>query len=115
MIIKRGDIFLVNLEPAYGSEQGKIRPCLVVQNDTSNKYSPNTIIVPFTSSIPEKDYPTIVIAEPKESGLEKTSAILCSQIRTISAEERILRKLGTLRPGTMRKVDEALKTSLALD
>jgi len=115
MIIKRGDIFLVNLEPAYGSEQGKIRPCLVVQNDMSNKYSPNTIIVPFTSSIPEKDYPSIVVAEPTEAGLTKTSAILCSQIRTISIENRVLKKIGSLKPSTMKKVDEALKTSLGLD
>lgn len=115
MTIRRGDIFLVNLEPVLGSEQGKTRPCLVVQNDTSNEYSPNTIIVPFTSSLPDKNYPTVVIAAPSESGLEKTSAILCSQLRTISTKDRILKKLGMLNPSTMRKVDEALKTSLALD
>lgn len=115
MIIRRGDIFLVNLEPVFGSEQGKIRPCLVVQNDTSNEHSPNTIIVPFTSSLPEKDYPTVIIVNPSESELEKTSAILCSQLRTISIEDRILKKLGILKPSTMKKVDDALRTSLALD
>ena len=115
MIIKRGDIVLANLEPVLGSEEGKIRPCLIVQNDTANKFSPNTIIVPFTSSIPDKEYPTVVIVQPSDSSLPKESAILCSQIRTISVEDRVIKKLGALNPSTMRKVNEALKTSLALE
>ena len=115
MIIKRGDILLINLEPAYGSEQGKTRPCLVVQNDISNKYSPNTIIVPFTSAISNKNYPTVVIAEQKESGLQKTSAILCTQVRTISVKERVVKKLSTLNSASMKKVDKALKISLGLE
>lgn len=115
MNLKRGDIVLANLEPAYGSKQGKIRPCIIIQNDIANKFSPTTIIVSFTSAIPEKEYPTVIIAEPKETGLNKTSAILCSQIRTISVEDRILKKIGTLKQSTMRRVDEALKTSLALE
>ena len=115
MIIKRGDILLVNLEPSLGSEQGKIRPCLVVQNDTLNQFSPNTIIVSITSAIPDKKYPHTVIISRLESGLEKESTILCSQIRTISIEDRILKKLGSLEAGTMQKVNEALKTSLALE
>jgi len=115
MNIERGEIVLVNLEPSMGSEQGKIRPCLVVQNNDSNKYSPNTIVVPFTSSVPEKDFPTVVIAEINETGLQKRSAILCTQIRTISAEDRILKKIGSLKSEAMRKVDFALKTSLGIE
>ncbi len=115
MIIKRGDILLANLEPVMGSEQGKIRPCLVVQNDTANKFSPNTIIVPFTSHIPDKFYPTVVVVSSVESQLPKESAILCSQVRTISVTDRTIRKLGALRPETMKKVNEALKVSLALE
>jgi len=115
MNIKRGDIVLTKLEPVMGSEQGKIRPCLVVQHDIFNQYSPTTIISPFTSKIPDKPYPTVVVVEPNDSGLPEKSAILCNQIRTISKEHRIIKKLGTLKPQTMLQVNEALKASLALD
>ncbi|MBS3060295.1 MAG: type II toxin-antitoxin system PemK/MazF family toxin [DPANN group archaeon] len=115
MNIKRGDIYLASLEPVLGSEQGKTRPCLIVQNDVSNKYSPTTIIAPLTSSLPRKEYPTLAIVTHEESGLEKTSAVLCSQIRTISMEDRIIKKLGALKPGAMRRVDEALRISLQLN
>ncbi|HIH32862.1 MAG TPA: type II toxin-antitoxin system PemK/MazF family toxin [Candidatus Diapherotrites archaeon] len=115
MIIKRGDILLVNLEPVMGSEQGKIRPCIVVQNNTANQFSPTTIIVPLTSVFADKAYPTEVILGTQESGLKKISAVLCNQIRTVSKEERVLKKLSTLKPETMHKVDSALKVSLALD
>jgi mRNA interferase MazF len=115
MNLKRGDIVLANLEPAYGSEQGKIRPCIVIQNDIANKYGPTIIIVPTTTSVSGKEYPTEAIISPEESGLKETSAVLCNQIRTISIEDRILKKIGTLKPEAMQKVNEALKTSLALE
>ena len=115
MIIKRGDILLVNLEPAYGSEQGKIRPCLVVQNDIANKFSPTTIIVPLTSAISGKQYITEPIIEPEESGLKERSAVLCNQIRTISIEDRALKTIGTLKPEIMKKIDDALKATLTLE
>ncbi|MFH1224292.1 MAG: type II toxin-antitoxin system PemK/MazF family toxin [Candidatus Diapherotrites archaeon] len=115
MIIKRGDIVLTNLEPVMGSEQGRIRTCLVVQNDLINQCSPNTIIAPLTSKIRDKEYPTTVVVAPAESGLDKVSTILCNQVRTISIDNRVLKRLGSLKPGTMRKIDEALKTSLGLD
>ncbi len=114
MNIKRGDILLIKLDPVLGSEQGKTRPCLVVQDDISNQYSPNTIIAPITSAIPDKYYPTVVVVKPQESDLPKESAILCSQIRTISKEHRIVKKLGALKPMKMREVDQALKESLGL-
>lgn len=115
MIIKRGDIFLTNLEPVQGSEQGKIRPCLIIQNDTSNEFSPTTIIAPITSNIPDKYYPTIVLISPAESGLPKESTVLCAQVRTISKAHRIIKKLGALKPNAMKRVDQALKTSLSLE
>ncbi|MBI4043391.1 MAG: type II toxin-antitoxin system PemK/MazF family toxin [Candidatus Diapherotrites archaeon] len=115
MIIKRGDVLLADLDPVKGSEQGKIRPCIVVQNAPANQFSPNTIIVPMTSTIPDKKYPTNVILPKGETGLPKESTALCSQVRTISKQHRVLRKMGSLKPQRMREVDEALKTSLALE
>ena len=82
--IKRGDIFLINLKPVRGSEQGGIRPCLIVQNNYGNKYSPLTIIVPITSRIYEKEFPTNVLLSKKDSGLDKDSTVLLNQIRTIN-------------------------------
>ena len=115
MSINRGEIVLVNLEPSMGSEQGKIRPCVIVQNNILNKFLPTTIITPLTSRIPDKDYPSEVVIGPEESGLKQKSSILCHQIRTISAEDRILKKIGSLNPNTMKKVDDALKASLGLE
>jgi mRNA interferase MazF len=115
MILRRGDILLVNLEPSFGSEQGKIRPCVVIQNDIANQFSPTTIIVPLTSTISDKEYPTVVTLSPQESGLKEKGAALCNQIRTISVQDRVLKKIGSLKPETMKRVDEAIKTSLALD
>lgn len=115
MNIKRGEIVLVNLEPSMGSEQGKIRPCLVVQNNVLNRFLTTTIVVPLTSRIPDKDYPSEVVVNPGESGLKEKSSILCHQIRAISFKDRILKKIGSLTPETMRKVNEALKTSLGIE
>ncbi|MFH1257701.1 MAG: type II toxin-antitoxin system PemK/MazF family toxin [Candidatus Micrarchaeota archaeon] len=114
MNILRGDVVLANLEPVRGSEQGKTRPCLIVQNDTANKYSNTTIIVPITSKIPDREYPTTVFLEENSAGLKDAGTILCNQIRTISIESRIIRKIGRLQPEKMRKVDDAIKASLAL-
>ena len=112
--IKRGDVVLVKLDPVMGSEQGKTRPCLVVQNDISNEFSPNTIIVPITSKIKGKYYPTEVVATATELGLPIPGTINCEGIRTISISDRIIKKIGAIAPNTMQKVDGALKTSLAL-
>ncbi|MBI5872193.1 type II toxin-antitoxin system PemK/MazF family toxin [archaeon] len=114
MIIKRGDILLVDLEPVKGSEQGKIRPCLVVQNDLGNANSPTTIIVPLTSHT-EHEYPFTIKVKKGEANLPKESLVMFNQIRTISVQDRVSRKLGSLRPETIQKVNEALKVSLALD
>lgn len=113
--IKRGDVLLVDFASARGSEQGKTRPAVVVQNDIGNKYSSTTIVVPVTSRIKEKNYPTDVIATAEEMDLQKDGTINCAQVATISIENRVIKKLGTLKQETLRKVDEALKTSLGLD
>lgn len=114
MTIKRGDIVLTNLEPVAGSEQGKTRPCLVVQNDLGNQASSTTIVAAITSKT-EKEYPFTVSVQKGDGNLLQDSLVLCNQIRTVSIDHRIIKKLGSLKPSTMKRVDEALKTSLALD
>ncbi|MDO8537629.1 MAG: type II toxin-antitoxin system PemK/MazF family toxin [archaeon] len=114
MIIKKGDIVLTNLEPVKGSEQGKIRPCLIVQNDLGNATSPVTIVVALTSKT-EKEFPFTVLVQKEETGFQQDSLIQCNQIRTISVKERIIKKLGALKPSTMQKVDQALKVSLGIE
>lgn len=112
--IKRGDIVLVNLEPVVGSEQGRIRPVLVIQNDISNEFSPTTIVAPLTSKIYVKEYPTNVFLSKQESRLEKDSTILLNQIRTID-KSRIIKRLSSLSYIIMRKVDLAIKISFGLE
>jgi mRNA interferase MazF len=114
MKVKRGDIVLVNLDPAIGSEQGKVRPAVVIQNDVGNEYSPTTIIAPITSRLFSKEFPTNVLVSAGESGLEKDSTILLNQIRTID-KARIIRRYKTLAHETMQKVNLAIKISLDLD
>lgn len=114
MIIKRGEIFLINLESIRGSEQGGIRPCLIIQNNQGNLYSPLTIIAPITSKTFTKEYPTNVFISKENSKLEKDSTILLNQIRTID-KQRIIKKVGSLDFFTIKKVDIALKISLAID
>jgi mRNA interferase MazF len=114
MIIKRGDIFLANLEPIKGSEQGGVRPVLIIQNDVSNKYSPVSIVAAITSKVFEKEFSTNVFISRKESGLNKDSTILLNQLRTID-KSRLIRKSGSLDLDLMGKVNLALRISLALD
>lgn len=111
--IKRGDIVLINLEPVKGSEQGGVRPCLIIQNDKGNKYSPLTIIAPLTSKKFTKEFPTNVFVSREDSGLDKDSTILLNQIKTID-KSRIIKKISSLNSFLMNKVDLAIKISLAL-
>jgi len=111
--IKRGDIVLVDLEPVKGSEQGKIRPALIIQNDIGNKYSPTTIIAPITSVVCSKEFPTNVQVSSKESKLDKDSTILLNQIRTID-KSRIVKKLSKINGIIMKKVEQAIIVSLDL-
>jgi len=112
--IKRGDIFLANLEPIKGSEQGGIRPVLIIQNDVFNLYSPTTIIAPFTSKIPSKKYFTSLLISKEELKMKKDSTILLNQIRTID-KKRIIKKIGELDKFLMNQVNKAIKISLELD
>ena len=111
--IKRGDIVLTNLNPVKGSEQRGIRPCLIIQNNEGNKYSPLTIIAPLTSKVFSKTFPTNVQVSSSESKLEKQSTILLNQIRTID-KSRIIKKISNLLIHTLNKVDLAIKKSLDL-
>lgn len=116
--IRRGDIVYVDLAGATGVEKQKTRPCLVVQNDGGNKASPMTIIAPITDDDQYKGYPQQVILEAAELGPGgKRSVIECGHLRTIDRDRRIDQVRGVaahLSAGTMAKVDDALRASLAL-
>jgi len=114
--IKRGDIFIVNLDPVAGKEIGKSRPALIIQNDIGNKYSPVTIIAPI-SSVKEitKPLPIMVFINKSISGLKEDSYVDCGQLRTIDKFSRLVKKISSLDAGLMNKIDTALKISLSLD
>lgn len=111
--IRKGDIFLVDLEPIRGSEQGGKRPCVVIQNDIGNKYAPTTIIAPITSKMFTKVFPTNVPVNKEDSCLDKDSTILLNQIRTID-KARLIKKISSLDNGMINKVDLAIKISLGM-
>lgn len=112
-VVKRGDIFLVELGPAIGSEQSGNRPVVIIQNDIGNQYSPTVIIAPITAKTFYRKYPTNVHVKAKEAGLGYDSTILLNQIKTID-KKRLGRKIGHLKLAIMREVDEAIKISLGL-
>src|SRR5690554_6919754 len=113
MHIRRGDVFYAQLNPVIGSEQGGVRPVLVVQNDIGNQYSPTTIVAAITSQIMKAKLPTHVEISADKSGLEKDSVILMEQIRTID-KSRLKQKVVSLDEETMEKVNTALEISLGL-
>jgi len=110
----RGAVVEVNLDPVVGSEANRIRPCVVIQNDIGNRFSPIVIVAAITGAenVPRK-YPVDVPVPKGEGGLVKDSVVQCNQIRSID-EKRLVRTLGQLGTATMTKVDKALKISLAL-
>ena len=113
MIVKRGDVFYADLSPVVGSEQGGVRPVLVIQNDIGNRFSPTVIIAAITAQIQKAKLPTHVEIDAKSHGMEKDSVILLEQIRTID-KQRLTDKITHLEEETMRKVDEALQISVGL-
>lgn len=116
MEYRRGDIILVDLEPVRGSEQGKTRPCIVVQNDIANRFSPVTNIIPVTDAKNvKKSYPCLVNLSQVEDGVTKDSVAQCNQIRTIDTENRIIKKIGRIKEEKMKEIDKALKIQLALE
>ena len=114
LMVKRGDIFYADLSPVVGSEQGGIRPVLIVQNDVGNKYSPTVIIVAITSQINKAKLPTHIELAGDEYGLSKDSVILAEQVRTID-KRRLKERIGRLDDVLMAQIDLALKISFGID
>ena len=114
MIVKRGDIYYADLSPVVGSEQGGVRPVLIVQNDVGNRYSPTVIAAAITSQHDKTKLPTHISVDACLCGLQKDSIVLLEQVRTID-KKRLKEKMGTLDSGSMDKVDKALFVSLGLD
>ena len=110
MIVKRGDVFYADLSPVVGSEQGGVRPVLIIQNDIGNKYSPTVIIAAVTSQINKAKLPTHIEISGDEYGLNKDSVILAEQVRTID-KKRLKEKIGHLDEELMTRVNEALEIS----
>lgn len=113
-MIQRGDIYYADLSPVIGSEQGGIRPVLIVQNDTGNKHSPTVIAVAITAQINKAKLPTHIEIDAEKYGLVKDSVILCEQIRTID-KRRLRSRIGKADKALMRKVSASLSLSMATD
>ena len=114
MVVKRGDIFYADLSPVIGSEQGGIRPVIIIQNDIGNKYSPTVIVAAITSQINKAKLPTHVEISSEEYGLNRDSVVLLEQIRTLD-KKRLKEKIGHMTEDDMKKVDRALLISISLD
>jgi mRNA interferase MazF len=112
-LVKRGDIYYADLSPVIGSEQGGIRPVLIIQNDMGNKYSPTVIVAAITSQINKAKLPTHVEISSEEYGLNKDSVILLEQVRTID-KRRLKDKIGHISNALMEKVDNSLSISVGL-
>lgn len=111
--IRRGDIFYADLSPVVGSEQGGLRPVLIVQNDVGNKYSPTVIAAAITSKMSKAKLPTHIDVTAKDVGLLKDSVILLEQIRTID-KVRLKERMGHLDDSTMTQVNSAISVSFGL-
>lgn len=112
-MVKRGDIYYADLSPVVGSEQGGMRPVLIVQNDTGNKHSPTVIAAAITSQIGKAKLPTHIELEAQNYGLTRNSVILLEQIRTID-KSRLRERMGKLDDPTMNRVDNAISVSFGL-
>ena len=113
-MIRRGEIYRADLNPVIGSEQGGMRPVLVVQNDVGNRYSPTIIVLAITSRINKAKLPTHIEIAGGGFGLERDSVILCEQVRTID-KSRLRDRLGVLPQQAMADVDQAISISFGLD
>lgn len=112
MEILRGDIYMADLSPVYGSEQGGVRPVLIIQNNVGNKFSPTVIVVAITSKLHKAKIPTHVELS-STCGLPLNSIALCEQLRTID-KARLKEKVGSLSLSEMRLIDRAIMISIAL-
>jgi len=111
--VRRGDVIFADLSPVIGTEQGGVRPVLVLQNDVGNRYSPTVIVAAVTSQISKAKLPTHVELHGREYGLEKDSVILLEQVRTID-KRRLRDRIAHLEGEVMDRVNEALAISLGL-
>lgn len=110
---RRGEVYVVSLDPTGGAEIKKTRPAVVVQNDPSNRRSPITIVAAITSQLEEPLYPTEVLVRAPEGGLTVDSVVLLNQIRSVD-KGRLVRRLGVLKTETTKEIDRALLLSLGL-
>ena len=113
MTVRRGDIYYADLSPVVGSEQGGVRPVLIVQNDVGNKYSPTVIAAAITSRTDKSKLPTHIEVFADKYGLAKDSVILLEQIRTID-KKRLKEKMGHLDDDVMNRVNDAITVSFGL-
>ena len=111
--VKRGDIFYADLSPVVGSEQGGVRPVLIVQNDTGNRHSPTVIAAAITSQTGKARLPTHISVSPLSCGLPKQSIILLEQVRTLD-KKRLRERMGHVEERVMEKVDTAIAVSFGL-
>ena len=112
--VRRGDIYYADLSPVVGSEQGGVRPVLIVQNDTGNRHSPTVIAAAITSQLGKAKLPTHIALAAQGSGLPRDSVILLEQIRTLD-KHRLRERAGQITPEDQKRVDQALDVSLGLD
>ncbi len=113
MSVKRGEIYYADLSPVVGSEQGGVRPVLIVQNDVGNKYSPTVIAAAITSQQDKNNLPTHIAVDAQNCGLAKDSVVLLEQVRTID-KKRLKERMGSLDTSDMGKVNKALSVSFGL-
>lgn len=113
MIIRRGDIYYADLRPVVGSEQGGVRPVLIIQNDMGNRHSPTVICAAITSRMNKAKLPTHVEIKAEEYGIVKDSVILLEQVRTID-KSRLKEKVCHLNHEVLEKINKALMISLSL-
>lgn len=111
--VKRGEIYYSDLSPVVGSEQGGVRPVLVLQNDIGNRYSPTVIVAAITTQVQKSKLPTHVWLPKEETPLTHDSVILLEQVRTID-KQRLQDRVSRVRPARMKEVDHALKISFGL-
>lgn len=113
MIVKRGDVYFADLSPVVGSEQGGVRPVLIIQNDIGNRFSPTVVVAAITAQIQKAKLPTHVEINAKKYGFDRDSVILLEQIRTID-KQRLTDKITHLDDDMMNSVNEAIRISLGL-
>ena len=112
-MIARGELYIADLDPVVGSEQGGLRPVLVIQNDTGNRYSPTVVVLAVTSQLQKARLPTHVLLSAAGHGLERDSVVLAEQVRTLD-KRRLRTRIGSLTPEDMAQVRRAVMVSLGL-